>query len=303
MPYPPPPGWYPDPGDRALCRWWTGWDWGPYTAPVPTAPTPMTPTPMAPARRGRALDAAVARMRHLSPQRWGAWPVLIPLLSLVGLVIASGVAVVLLAPDIDNIPTILSISVTAVFEVLLGVSVWLGGRRIAARNGGWAQTFGLRRPRWRDLGYAGIGLIATFAARIAVGIVAAILSHGKAAEEAQNLDFDSISTAGIVLLVVLTVLWAPFIEELLFRGILLRTFMRRLRFWPAALWSSAIFAIAHTYEVDTLTGAATLAASVACLAIVNSYLNRWTDSLVAGMLVHAASNLVAVVVIVAQANG
>ena len=66
--------------------------------------------------------------------------------------------------------------------------------------------------------------------------------------------------------------------------------------------STFIFAALHTYEVHTLTGALTLAAAVGCLGIVNCYLNRLTARLAPGMLVHAAFNLVAVIVVVAQAH-
>ena len=95
---------------------------------------------------------------------------------------------------------------------------------------------------------------------------------------------------------------APFIEELVFRGLLLRTFMRRMPFWPAAVLSTLIFAALHTYEVSTLVGALTLAASVGCLGLVNCWLNRRTDSLAPGMMVHASFNLLAVIVLVAQAH-
>ena len=48
---------------------------------------------------------------------------------------------------------------------------------------------------------------------------------------------------------VIVVLIAPVVEETMFRGLMLRTLMRRWGFWPAALASSAIFALFHTYEV------------------------------------------------------
>jgi hypothetical protein len=47
-----------------------------------------------------------------------------------------------------------------------------------------------------------------------------------------------------------------------FRGLMLRTFMRAMRFWPAAILSSLVFALLHTYEVSTLAGAVTLAGVV-----------------------------------------
>ncbi len=34
-PAPPPPGWYPDPGNSALVRWWDGGRWTEHAQPVP----------------------------------------------------------------------------------------------------------------------------------------------------------------------------------------------------------------------------------------------------------------------------
>jgi membrane protease YdiL (CAAX protease family) len=78
--------------------------------------------------------------------------------------------------------------------------------------------------------------------------------------------------------------------------------MRRMSFWPAALLSTAVFALFHTYEVSTVQGAAALALSVATLGMTNCYLVRITGRLVPGMLVHATFNLVATIFVVAQAT-
>jgi hypothetical protein len=104
------------------------------------------------------------------------------------------------------------------------------------------------------------------------------------------------------LLVVVVVLAAPFVEEIVFRGLLLRTFMRRMTFWPAALLSTAIFGLGHTYEVDSFVGAVTLAAIVGSLGLANCILNRYTDRLAAGMLVHGTFNGLAVLVLLLQTN-
>jgi hypothetical protein len=45
-----------------------------------------------------------------------------------------------------------------------------------------------------------------------------------------------------------------------------------------------------------------LALSVACLGLANCVLNRYTDRLAAGIGVHASSNLLALVIVVAQAG-
>ena len=78
--------------------------------------------------------------------------------------------------------------------------------------------------------------------------------------------------------------------------------MRRWSFWPSAVLSTLIFAGLHTYEVGTLVGALTLAAAVGTLGITNCWLNRRTNSLIPGMVVHASFNLLAVIVLIAQAH-
>ena len=241
-------------------------------------------------------------MRARSPQPWGWRPAVIPLVSLIALIIASSVAVATLEPSGHTGRVVFVVLANFLVDALLVLSVWLAGRGVAARNGGWAATFGLRRPRWSDLGWAAAGIGITFVARIVVVVVANALSHGHAAREADNIPVHSITPFTVVLLLVVTVVWAPLNEELVFRGMLLRTFMRRLSFWPAAALSTLIFAALHTYEVTTLAGSITLAAVVACLGLTNCWLNRRTDSLVPGMMVHAAFNLLAVLVLIEQAG-
>jgi membrane protease YdiL (CAAX protease family) len=96
---------------------------------------------------------------------------------------------------------------------------------------------------------------------------------------------------------VYAVLIAPVIEETLFRGVLLRSFMRRLTFWSAAVVSSAIFGALHTYEVSTLAGRITLAVNVGLLGVVNCLLARITGRLTPAIMLHATGNLFAFLVV------
>ena len=226
----------------------------------------------------------------------------VPLGTLVGLIVAGVIATATVEPLGHVARTVFAVVANFALEGLLAFSVWVGGRRVAQANGGWAATFGLRRPRWSDLGWAAAGVGITLVSRGVVVAVANALSHGRAGREAENLQVHSITAATVVLLVVVVGLAAPVIEELMFRGLFLRTFMRRLSFWPATALSTAIFAGLHTYEVGTLVGALTLAAAVATLGVTNCWLNRRTNSLVPGMVVHASFNLLAVGVLIAQAH-
>ena len=222
--------------------------------------------------------------------------------ALVGLIVVGIVASDVIHPHGNAARTAYAVVANVIVEALLGLAVWGAGREVAARNGGWAITFGLRRPRWSDAKWVAAGIGITFLTRGIVVAVANGLSHGRASREAENLQVHHIDAVTVVLLIAVVVVAAPIIEELVFRGLLLRTFMRRMPFWPAAASSTLIFAALHTYEVSTLVGAITLAASVACLGLTNCWLNRRTDSLAPGMIVHASFNLLAVIVLVAQAH-
>lgn len=58
----------------------------------------------------------------------------------------------------------------------------------------------------------------------------------------------------------------------MFRGLMLRTFMRRYPFWSAAIASSLMFCLFHTCDLDSLAGAAQLGVSTAVLGLGQSLL-------------------------------
>jgi len=78
--------------------------------------------------------------------------------------------------------------------------------------------------------------------------------------------------------------FAPIFEELAFRGVLFAALRARLSFVPAAAASSAVFAIAHPYD---LAGAL----AILWVGAVLCWLYERTGSLVACMVAHSAFNL------------
>jgi membrane protease YdiL (CAAX protease family) len=264
---------------------------------LPTRPPPQ----LRPAIRW-PLDESIAESRRRDPQPWGARPIVVPIAFLAGIVIAGSLVTHFLRPDGDHARLAFAVVVNVLAEGLLGFGIWLGGREVAARNGGWG-VFGWRRPQPRDLWIAGLGLVFAFLVRLFVAVWAGLLTHGRAVRESQNLRVEHVQATTVVLLIVVVVICAPVFEELMFRGLILRTLMRRWGFWPAATVSTAIFALFHTYEVSTLQGAVVLALSVAGLGATNCLLVRYTDRLAPGILVHATLNGLAVIVLVAGASG
>ena len=249
------------------------------------------------------LDAVIAQQREDDDWwPWGLRPVVVPCIVMLLIIAAGSVVTRAVRPTTFDGKVSFALVVNSTAYVLLGASLWLAGRRLAARHGGWGPTFGLRWPCLRDFGYAGLGVVLTFLLRIPVAQIANGLTHGHAIADSRNLQVTNTSTAVVAILVFFTVLCAPVIEETMFRGLFLRVVMNRTGFWPAAIISSVVFGLFHVYEVTTLDGAITLFASVAVLGLVNSNLVRITTRLTPGMLSHATINAIAVAVVVSQAG-
>lgn len=245
------------------------------------------------------LDGQVAERLH----RWGRWPWSVPLGPtgvLVALIVVANLGVQHSAGTATE--TTGSLVASIVGELLLFGAVLLFGRPVARREGPFAAAVGLDRVRGRDWLPWTVGIGMVFAARVAVGVVAAALTHGTAAAQSSNVRLHAATAGTVVLLAVLAVVVAPVTEELMFRGVMLRSLMQRMRFWPAALISTAVFAGLHAYEVRTLAGALTLVAGVGVLGLANCYLVRITGRLVPGIMVHASFNALAVLVAVARAR-
>ena len=244
------------------------------------------------------LDKLMHRMQVHDPRPWGWQPVVIPCAATLLLIVLGNLATHVVTPHTFAQALTENIALNVVLYAALITSIYFAGRELARRYAGWGWAFGLQRPRAMDGAWVAAGFGIVFGGRLLVGLLANALTNGKAAEQSQNLTVHSTSPAVYAVLGVVVVLVAPLVEETVFRGLLLRTFMRRLGFWPAALLSSAIFAVFHTYEVSTLAGAVTLAGVVFVLGLTNCLLVRWSGRLAAGMIVHALFNGLALVVLI-----
>ncbi|MGH8860479.1 MAG: lysostaphin resistance A-like protein [Jatrophihabitantaceae bacterium] len=266
----------------------------PYYRPPPL-PGGIPPAEFDPRPR---LDRLMALMRVHDGGPWGWRPAVLPCLVLAALIVVGDLTTHAIHPRTFGAALAVTIGLEVILYGTLGTAIWFAGRDLARRYAGWGWAFGLQRPKWMDGAWLAAGVGLALIGRIVVVLVANALTHNTAAEQSQNLAVKSHSTAVYVLLAVVVVLVAPFVEELVFRGLMLRTFMRRWGFWPAALLSSAIFAVFHTYQVNTLAGAVTLACVVFTLGMTNCLLVRWSGRLAAGIGVHALFNGLAVLVLV-----
>ncbi|MEM9065018.1 MAG: CPBP family intramembrane glutamic endopeptidase [Planctomycetota bacterium] len=163
----------------------------------------------------------------------------------------------------------------------------------------------------KELGAGIVGYLAgvpLYAAAVLIGAGLTIVSEllrqmGAGPEDADappelpdNSLFDTIAGSSVVelaLLVSLATIWAPLVEELVFRGALFRHMRSRIA-WPlAAIGSAFVFAIMHGYGIAQLI-------PVAALGITFGAMRQWRDSLIAPIFAHFLHNatLIALMVVV-----
>ena len=125
-----------------------------------------------------------------------------------------------------------------------------------------------------------------FAISIAINvfIISKLFPH---ATQEQNVALNLESLKQYRFLLILgSAIFVPIIEELIFRGIILQFFQQRFPFWIAAIGSSFIFGIAHTYSVGVMVGAFMMGMFMAVL-------YKKTNSIIPAILFHMMNNVLA----------
>jgi len=181
-------------------------------------------------------------------------------------------------------PTRLSIAffvqVIASYALILG-AIWL----VALRR---------HRAPWAVLGFRPVDLrgLAGLLGLLAIVIVAANLAVRSVIDlpSPPDLFIFGHGPRELAIMGVLVILAAPLAEETFFRGFLLQGLAQRLRFWPAAVVTSGIFAIAHIWWQYYLP--------IFILGLALSWLFWRTGSLWAPIAAHATINATSFVIVV-----
>lgn len=158
------------------------------------------------------------------------------------------------------------------------------------------KSLGLKMPRLRD---AGIALIAIPVYVVGYAVLLSIATHlfpSINVNQEQQLGFNT-SQGGIYLALtfVSLVILPPLVEEILVRGFLFTSLLKRFKVWIAVILTSAIFAAAH---LQFGSGAPLLwvaAIDTFMLSLVLCYLRYKTGSLWPGIFLHSMKNLIAFV--------
>lgn len=237
----------------------------------------------------RPLDAHIEQLRHDPGRTWGPADAL---LALVAVPLSVGLLVVLVLSGFDVAPVVAVVLATA---GLAGLALVVG-RRAAAQSGGWERALGLDLPAWSDtwrvIGWSLLLLVLQGLTAAALQALLPQLS-GAAVDNASFLRDEPLWA--LLVFAVVAVAVAPVLEEVLFRGLVLRGLMLRTGFWPAAVVSSLFFGLFHAQGLDAAS--VLIAASTMVFGLGLCVLARRTGRLGPGIGVHALRNAVAVLVV------
>ena len=107
--------------------------------------------------------------------------------------------------------------------------------------------------------------------------------------QAQDLGFNNLQPAELVITFILLVMAVPMAEELLFRGFLFRVFRKRATFWVTTVLVSVLFGMVH--------GNLGVGIDVFALSLVLCYLRETTNSLWPSILLHGLKNAIAFTIV------
>lgn len=178
------------------------------------------------------------------------------------------------------------------------VGLWAGlvpGTVLVCRlrgTGDLSKDLGLRFERPGDLWGVLVGLASQF---VALPLVYFVIQAFSARDLSEDLEkparelTDNAHGAGFFVLAVLLVVGAPLVEELFYRGMLLRSLNRHMPPIAAVVVSGVCFGAAH-FNLLTLPG-------LALFGVILGYLAQRYGRLGPGIIAHAAFNAVTVVLL------
>lgn len=203
-----PPGWYPDPAGGL--RWFDGTGWGPSWEPEPSRP-PMRTLPVGDALWALVVLAASLVVARVVVELIGDAPVLVQ---------------ALVSGFVGYAPSV----------------VWC--LAVVRREGGGAGAVLGARFRWADLGWGPVTYLGALAMQVGLALVITLFGLPFESNISETSDADR--TAGYVIgLVVTAVIAAPIVEELIFRGVVLRGLASRLGVIAAVPAQAVLFGCAH----------------------------------------------------------
>lgn len=177
-------------------------------------------------------------------------------------------------------------------ETLTLLTLWLFVRRRIT-----LKSLGLIRVRWRDVGYAVVGVLAYVALfLLVINLIIQPLTSVNVSQE-QDLGFNNVAGASSLLITFVSlVALPPIVEEITFRGFLYSGLRHRMAPIWATLLTSLLFATPHLLESSNGQGLLWVAGiDTFILSLVLCYLREKSKSLWASIGVHMVKNSIAFV--------
>ena len=235
-------------------------------------PQPVLPPPPAPAPR---------------PPRWGLGDFLVGVFG--GYALASLIAAIWYAVSGDEELNLAgqAVSQLGLWTGMVGAAVVASHRKGA---GTLAEDFGFK-GKWSDVG---LGLLVALAVQILVlpGIaylLRPLLGEPEVSGPVQDL-LDKSQGLAFVGLILSVAVGAPIVEELFFRGLLLRSLQRRVPDWAAVVVSAVAFGIAHGSALP-VEGVLLVMISLTAFGAILAVMAIRTGRLGASIVTHAVFNL------------
>jgi len=251
-----PAGWYPDPEGGSCQRYFDGLAW----APPSPRPTPPIPIVSATAVVAIMIASLIAARLTASAMLW---------LGISGVLVFSVLTVVAYGPAL--------LAVIAIIRMGQGRSEMLGVR-----------------PRWLDVLFGPVVWIALVVSQILVGIVLIVLDV-PVQSNLEGLGADRLGWATIIVLLISAVVVAPVVEELVFRGVVLRAAASRMPAVVALLLQGLLFGVIHL-DLDLGVGAFGLVIMLTVIGIILGVSVIVLGRIWPAILAHAIFNAVALAV-------
>lgn len=253
--------------------------------PPPPPPPPVPPFPVPPAP-GSPPNRAVLR--------WGLGDAILAfVLATLGGVIGETIAIVVSGTQSvhGTIPQTAPVLAGAIFGQYAAWLAWIYAASRFKGFGNLRADFGLFVDLAHDWTMLPLGL----GLEIVAGIVLLPISHFvKHAPQRVVQDLDTAHGAKLALLAVTALFIAPVVEELFFRGLLLRSLQRRVSAPAAVVIAALAFGLAH---VVFDFGSGVVLPALVALGMLSGVFAVRTGNLSRSILLHMGFNLLAVLVV------
>ncbi|HEY7137762.1 MAG TPA: CPBP family intramembrane glutamic endopeptidase [Acidimicrobiia bacterium] len=227
--------------------------------------------------------------------RWGLPDFVIAWLAgvLVGSFAAVPVAPAAHAPRRDQVAeVVVALFVQSAVSIL--VALWISR---AKGRGSLTRDFGLEWD-WRATTWIIWGAVIAVVTSAALSPLTSLLPHNDRSQDVVDT-FKASNGVGLALFVVGVLVLAPVTEELLFRGVLLRSLLRRIPATAAILVSALVFALVHPL-LDPTLGTLVAVPALFALGAISAYQAVHTGSLARSIALHVGFNLVTVLSVLAK---